>query len=957
MLKKSWLYKLIIVVIVLVAQVIMCVSPVVFAKSTEEAVNYYSEDNNLEAERTVQSRMVYTANTNGKNRIDRYLGVTTDIVAWLESHEKDDYYLGTKYVGTIGNPSSCVRPKGEYTSNVGMNCTGFVASVLKKNGADLSKITTRLSGEYANACNWQDTAHKNDCRTYRYNSIKDMLASGKLEKGDIIYFEPDWQEAGADCHIGFFWGNTSSENKFWHSTSDDGNAITQIKSKSNYVYVYIFKTEKRGKLQIEKSSANAELTVENKNYNLKGAVYKLYDENGKEAATLTTDEKGYASAENLPVGNYSLKEVTPPKGYQLDKKTYTITIKNGKTVTQKLVEEPYVHTVKISLAAKVDKETGENIPQGAASLSNAQFTVKYYDGTYEDIKELDGKSAKKTWVLKTDAQGECKLEEEYKISGDALYYDSEKNVILPEGTITIQETKAPEGYLLNSDTFLRQIVRDEKIEDVELNQTIKVSEEIIKGNISIKKYGANPDDLSERYPLSGIEFEIISKTTGEKYVIVTNEEGEASTHELGGLPYDYYEVIERNTPEHYQKSEKIEVRIEKENQELYYEVINQEVRGAIAIVKKDSSTGEKILKAGVVFRVLNENQEVLYDCVETNEEGIAVLPKRLPVGIYYVEEIEAPSGYVKGELVRFEVTQNAEFEEPIEVEVYNELLKGQIQLKKVDGDSKMPMKGVTYKVTAACDILHPNGQTIVKKGEVVDTIITDETGAAQTKELFLGMYLVQEMETLEGYVLDSQIFEVELRQEEKNQEMVVQSLGTLENHKREAPQLKTIALDKKTNGKAGIAEKDAGIIDSVSYWNLIPGKTYVVKGVVMDKKSGESLEINGMTIECEKEFVPAFSEGKIEMEFLFDASEFESVELVVFEYLYLEDEVIVQHTDLTDADQTVRYEQPEEEVSEEEVPEKKVPLTGDNRNLIVFILCAVLSCVTMLKCARMFHRK
>ena len=112
--------------------------------------------------------------------------------------------------------------------------------------------------------------------------------------------------------------------------------------------------------------------------------------------------------------------------------------------------KPIVNPVGL-LLLKVDDGTGKGYPQGAATLKGAEFTVKYYDGYYSSQEEAEkGGAAKKTWVFKTDGKGEVYLDKEgYKVSGDELYINNGK-VVFPLGTVTIQETKALDGYLLDN---------------------------------------------------------------------------------------------------------------------------------------------------------------------------------------------------------------------------------------------------------------------------------------------------------------------------------------------------------------------------------------------------------------------------------------------------------------------------------------------------------------------------
>ena len=136
---------------------------------------------------------------------------------------------------------------------------------------------------------------------------------------------------------------------------------------------------------------------------LEGAVYGLY-QNGIEIARKTTDVNGYAKFENVTAGNYDLKEITPPKGYALDKRTYPVTINSSQTTRVDVKDYPQSDPVSI-LLGKVDKDTTQNMPQGSASLEDAEFTIKYYAVHSDKDPAESGKKPVRTWVLKTNKDG------------------------------------------------------------------------------------------------------------------------------------------------------------------------------------------------------------------------------------------------------------------------------------------------------------------------------------------------------------------------------------------------------------------------------------------------------------------------------------------------------------------------------------------------------------------------
>lgn len=597
----------------------------------------------------------------------------------------------------------------------------------------------------------------------------------------------------------------------------------------------------KGNLEIQKASAIPNITNGNSCYSLKGAVYGLY-KNGKEITRLTTDEKGYAKATGIKKDSYILKEIIPPKGYALDKREYSVSINSKQTTHIDVKDYPQSDPVSI-LLGKIDSETTQNMPQGSALLEGTEFTIKYYDVQSNTDPAETGKVPIRTWIMKTDDRGFTRLGEKYKVSGDDFYFNSTGDVTLPLGTITIQETKAPQGYLLSDEIFVRQIISQGAAEQVETYNMPTIEEDIIRGDIQIAKYGESNDETGDsgadiKHPLKDIKFHLTSKTTGDVFTIITDEQGIASTTQLGisdrgNLPFDTYVVTEESPYPEYDPIAPFEVTIDTEGKTYYYIVRNDTVDAPISVQKVDAETGKIIPIAGAKFQVLDEDKNVItmtvshyptlieQDTWETDANGGFMLPETLEYGGYYLREVKAPEGYLlNGEDIRFVVDKEHQWDEPLTVTFADTPAKGKIQILKTDEETGNSLKGAEFEVKAAEDIVTPDGTVRAAAGTIVDTITSDQNGIAETKELYLGKYEVIETRQPDGYIMPENAWSVELTYKDQNTEIVIKELEAVNKPTH-------IIIDKKVTGTE---EKLEGVTFKI--WNK---ETDAAKEYVTDK--------------------------------------------------------------------------------------------------------------------------
>ena len=300
-----------------------------------------------------------------------------------------------------------------------------------------------------------------------------------------------------------------------------------------------------GSAKLQKTSSMSDITKNNDCYSLKGAEYSVYNNSSLSAAskvgTLITDENGNSNILNLNVGDYYVKETTAPKGYALDKKVYPITIKAGETYTLKVSDNPTMDPVGV-LLGKVDKETNLNKPEGSLPLEGALFTVKFYAGVQMDSDPAaSGKTATRSWVFRTNENGMCRLEEKFLVSGDALYKSPTGNSTFPIGTVTIQETQAPEGYLINPDIYTIKITSNNNgAEFVYTYNQPTIPEQSLDLNIVKKEKG-------KEYAIEGAVFEHV-KPDGTTETVTTDANGVCKFKTLG---YGQHKVREVSAPEEY----------------------------------------------------------------------------------------------------------------------------------------------------------------------------------------------------------------------------------------------------------------------------------------------------------------------------------------------------------------------------------------------------------------------
>ena len=300
-----------------------------------------------------------------------------------------------------------------------------------------------------------------------------------------------------------------------------------------------------GYLELKKASENPSLSESNSTYSLEGAIFGVYDKNGNRVAQLQTDENGQSQRSPLlPVGTYTIKEEQAPAGFAntADK---SIPIHAGSVTQSTISNTPQSCLIDLVLQ-KVDAETKVSSPLGSATLGGAQFQVSYYD-RYLTVPQLvqntltafmDGEEAQsnqlsipqswgnpvRSWIFETDEEGKIHFSKDYFVEGDDFYYDHEGSIVLPLGTVEIKEIKAPEGYLPVENTFVVSLNESGTEPHIENWEVIEISEQVKRGDFAFPK---TRQGSMER--LASVPFRITSKTTRESHVLVTDENGMAST--------------------------------------------------------------------------------------------------------------------------------------------------------------------------------------------------------------------------------------------------------------------------------------------------------------------------------------------------------------------------------------------------------------------------------------------
>ena len=417
---------------------------------------------------------------------------------------------------------------------------------------------------------------------------------------------------------------------------------------------------KSGKINLVKTSAKPDVTDGNNNYSLAGAEYSVYRNSActDYVTKIVTDDKGKGSLNSLPLGTYYVKETKASSGYTLDKTIYTIDITSGNTaVIEKTVnskETPLLDPTSI-LLRKVDSETGQGTPKGS-SLENAQFRVKYYPAMMDTDPATSGHTPEKMWIMKTDIEGFVILDDEHKVSGDSFYMASDgKTPALPYGTLTFEEIKAPNGYLINPTIIVCKIDKIPSGGIVYQEPTQK--ENALK--INVKKVQAGTSK-----PIERVIFEH-KKPNGYTERMSTDEDGNLS---FKALEWGNHEIREILAPDGYSlNTNKITFTVGTDNKiTITSKGTETDTNGKITVtVTKDGNINavveDKPAPYDLLIHKVNEKDKVLegaeftlYSDAECKQKIAKAVSKSdgtlrfddLIVGkTYYLKETKAPKGY------------------------------------------------------------------------------------------------------------------------------------------------------------------------------------------------------------------------------------------------------------------------------------------------------------------------
>ena len=659
---------------------------------------------------------------------------------------------------------------------------------------------------------------------------------------------------------------------------------------------------KNGYLKIHKSSANPEMTDKNSCYKFEGIRYGIFTDEAcvNNLAVLSLDANGYSEPYELPEGTYYVREAdaTPGSGYQTNGTVYTVNVTAGTTSDAPVMCETTDVPLNDPLGIQINKINSDGTT--TADLSGAEYTITYYPKQYTSVAEIkadtDPDVKPTVWVIKTikNKYGMyvARLDDDHIISGSDVYGSSQSGeYIIPLGTITVEETKAPAGFTKDgaivssvktgetlsgtNNVYLFQFVDENSSVyiksgnalstslDDETAVTLTYAERQINGSPKMEKHDF---ELNKKAAMGGTSFEGISfeiyclddsvvigndtYTKGQTITTVTSD-AEGNIDVDMQFPVGHYAVRENAANNYYTMTTgqihyfnvveyQGEAFIQYEPDTNAVTFMDRVVRGDLSFVKKNSDTGEAL--AYIPFRITNNTTgETHY--ILTGADGTYT----------------SAAGKTTNTNANDAVLSQYGDKDVIPQSVVDSLAK--------DAGLWFGM-GSEGTMTAAND----SYGSFVYGTYTITELKTEATKGMQ--EMYTNTFTID----TDGKVLD---------------------LGTVNNVPME---IKTTLVD--VNGEHFIeAASTVTLTDHVAYKNLDTDKTYTLTGTLYVKEGDALTELMTETVD----FQPTETSGTQDVTFTFDASALVGKSVVAFEELSLNGEFCAEHKDKDDENQTVVF--------------------------------------------------
>ena len=780
-------------------------------------------------------------------------------------------------------PTDASRPAQTATGTCTINGTWFGSpfewgSIARFN---LSNFTGELAGASMNDAQCVDSGAENPYLAGRRTaSYQATLASFDETTGKAVY----------DVYVypaGHATGDMYVKRPPYPASQGTQQGVQRIHATAT-VYKVV-----KGYIELQKASTCTNVSDNNKLYSLAGAEFSIYDASGKFVQKLTTNEKGETGRSGLlTAGTYTVKETKAPEGYYAAD-DFTVKVNAGQVTKKTVGDKPYDDPMYM-LVGKFDGEKtyngAGNLPQGSATLADAEFTVDYYDtfdyDNYDDLKKADIEPTH-SWTFKTDEDGFSYFDAEHFVSGDSLIYNGANTPTIPRGTIVVRETKAPKGYLKSNAVSFQKIMEGSDISALKTYNLAEVPEQVYRSDFEFTKKAENGSDR-----LAGVPFKVTSLTTGESHIAVTDENGYFSSASS-------WNAHDGNT-----------------NANDWALTAD----GTIDSARLDATAGFWFGNNTVLDA---DGHATTGDAIKADNALGA-----MPFDTYSVEELRctANEGHAlvnttvtisrNGATIDFGTLDDPEPE--IHTTAYDAsdsdhyIGVGTVKVSDKVEYSHL-VAGKSYTVTGELrdaetgDVLKVNGKTVTDS----QTFTAEKSNGSVTVDFSFDSYGLAG-KTLVVYETLTDASGSKLA-EHKDKDDVSQQVTVLK------PEIGTTATDKADGDKNVVSEPEATITDTVRYVNLTPGKTYKVTGTLYEKVKGKDgkvtekkFTVNGKDVTAETEFTAEKSSGEVEVTFTFDASAIkDGTELVAFETVSSDGHEICAHADIEDEGQTVTVLKPE----------------------------------------------